>query len=638
MRTPKGLGVLVVGAVVTVACGDSKSLNPVAPSAVVFDGSQNAQSGVVGPQAKGGVPGPPADKGNGNGKDPNNAGNPGGGQPPANVGAPTTKKVEIEGLITAKGIDSITVNGQKVVVPPTCPIRHGSTSFTFADLHTTDRVHVTADKVSLGTSVTLEATEVKLQRPGDSVEIGDGGAAEPTKLISVTATDAQADEVGSDAGVFTLTRSGSATALAASLSVSYTLVGTATNGSDYTNLPQTANFAAGVATATVMVTPTPDDVFSEGPETVTLALGVTTPYEAGSPASATVTIADTPEPPKFVSVTATDAQADEVGGDSGTFTLTRSAHAAALALPLSVTFTLSGTATNGADYASLPLTANFAAGATTTTVTVDPSADDIFSEGSETVTLTLDGIAPYELGSPASASLTIADTPEPPKLISVTATDGQASEVGGDAGTFTLTRSGHATALAVPLTVTFTLTGTATNGTDYTSVPLTASFAAGDATTTVSVEPAVDDLYTEGTETVVLTLGATTPYQVSSPASATLTISDAPAPLVTVTAPDAAAREAGLDPGMFRFTRSVASAMPLTITYLVTGNAQNGLDYQRLSGSVEIPAGETFVDVPVKPIVNVDTVGGNESVIVTLVDGAAYDLGTPKTATVIIAP
>src|SRR5512132_2719500 len=96
---------LISGAVVTAACGDSKSsMNPVAPSAVVLDGPQNegASSAVSGPQAKGGVPGPPEDKG----KDKQPA-----GKAPTNTspGAPGLKKVEIEGLISAKGGDSITV-------------------------------------------------------------------------------------------------------------------------------------------------------------------------------------------------------------------------------------------------------------------------------------------------------------------------------------------------------------------------------------------------------------------------------------------------------------------------------------------------------------------------------------------------
>ena len=146
------------------------------------------------------------------------------------------------------------------------------------------------------------------------------------------------------------------------------------------------------------------------------------------------------------------------------------------------------------------------------------------------------------------------------------------------------------------------------------------------------------DAVTEGPETVILTLGVTAPYEVGSPASATVTIGDTPTPLVSVTAFDSTAAEAGLDPGVFRFTRSVASATPLTVTYTIVGNAQNGIDYQLLSGSVTIPAGMAFIDVTVQPKVNFDAVGGSETVIVTLVDGADYDLSAPTTATVTIAP
>jgi hypothetical protein len=405
----KGLNALLIAAaIVTVACGDSKSsMNPVAPSAVVFDGSQNVEAGaIVSPQGKGGVPGPPADRGN-NRSDPGNGKNPNSGAPangsPVTPTAPGLKKVEIEGLISAKGGDSITVNGQIVIVPSTCPIRHGSTSFTFAELHTGDRVHVTANKVTDSTGAvasltTLEATEVKLQKPGDAAEV----IVEPTSLVSVTATDALAEEVGGNAGVFTLTRSGSATLLAAPLSVTFTLTGGATNGSDYASLPLTANFAAGVATATVIVSPT-SDAFTEGPETVILSLSVTEPYEAGSPASATVTIADTPTP--LVSVTAFDSTAAEATLDPGAFRFTRSV---ASATPLTVTYTIAGNAQNGIDYESLSGSVTIPAGASFVDVTVQPKRNQDMVGGSEAVIVTLVDGAAYDLSAPTTATVTIA--------------------------------------------------------------------------------------------------------------------------------------------------------------------------------------------------------------------------------------
>jgi len=403
MRTSKGLcALLIAGAFVTVACGDSKSsLNPVAPSAIVFDGSQNVQSGgIAGPQGKGGVPGPPEDRGN-------NSNNPGSGKNP-NSGAPGTptapglKKVQIEGLISATGGDSITVNGQKVIVPSTCPIRHGSTLFNFADLHIGDRVHVTANKVTDSTGAvasitTLEATEVKLQNPGEPAEI-----VELTGLVSVTATDALAEEVDGNIGLFTLTRSGSATLLAAPLSVTLTLTGTATNGTDYSGLPLTANFAAGVATTTVEVKPTSDAV-TEGPETVILTLGATAPYEVGSPASATVTIGDTPTP--LVSVTAFDSTAAEAGLDPGVFRFTRSV---ASATPLTVTYTIAGNAQNGIDYQLLSGSVTIPAGVAFIDVTVQPKVNFDAVGGSETVIVTLVDGADYDLSAPTTATVTIA--------------------------------------------------------------------------------------------------------------------------------------------------------------------------------------------------------------------------------------
>lgn len=391
------------------ACGDSKSsMNPVAPSAVVLDGSQNAEAGgVAGPQARGGVPGPPQNRGgngngNGNGRQPSNSGPPT-NTSPGSPNAPGLKKVEIEGVIFAKGGDSITVNGQKVIVPSTCPIRHGSTMFTFADLHIGDRVHVRANKVtSEGTtgfsaSTTLEATEVKMQNPG---EVSEGS--EPTSLVSVAATDALAAEGGANTGLFTLTRSGSDTLLASPLSVTFTLTGTATNGEDYASVPLTASFAAGAATTTVVVVPVADETI-EGPETVILTLDDTTPYEVGSPSFATVTISDTAAP--LVSVTAFDSTAAEASLDPGVFRFTRSVVSAT---PLTVTYNIAGSAASGEDYQPLTGTAIIPAGQAFVDVAVNPLPDGDLLEGIETVVVTLADGAAYDLGAPATATVTIA--------------------------------------------------------------------------------------------------------------------------------------------------------------------------------------------------------------------------------------
>lgn len=111
-------------------------------------------------------------------------------------------------------------------------------------------------------------------------------------LVSVQASDASASETGPDAGSFTISRSGST---ASALSVSYTVGGSAGNGTDYTpSLSGSATIAAGQSSVLVTITPV-DDADIEGEETAVLTLADTANYDLGSPSAATVTIADNDE-------------------------------------------------------------------------------------------------------------------------------------------------------------------------------------------------------------------------------------------------------------------------------------------------------------------------------------------------------
>ena len=77
--------------------------------------------------------------------------------------------------------------------------------------------------------------------------------------------------------------------------------------------------------------------------------------------------------------------------------------------PVTVGFTLGGTATSGSDYATPAfLTATIPLGADEVTVNFTPLADAL-TEGNETITVTLQTGAGYTLGTQTSATLTIAD-------------------------------------------------------------------------------------------------------------------------------------------------------------------------------------------------------------------------------------
>lgn len=74
--------------------------------------------------------------------------------------------------------------------------------------------------------------------------------------------------------------------------------------------------------------------------------------------------------------------------------------------------------------------------------------------------------------------------------MTVAVVDPQASEVGPDVGKFTLTRMGGT--LASPLTVLYTVGGTATMGSDYQMIGLSATFPPNQTTVSVGIVPLAD--------------------------------------------------------------------------------------------------------------------------------------------------
>src|SRR6185312_4950595 len=220
-------------------------------------------------------------------------------------------------------------------------------------------------------------------------------------------------------------------------------------------------------------------------------------------------------------------------------------------------------------------------------------------------------------------------------VVTIVASDGTATENNpADTGVFTVSRSGST---AGSLNVNYTIGGTAVNGTDYQSLSATVTIAAGQSTATITVTP-IDDSLAEGNETVVLTLSGSANYVVGTPASATVIIIDdePPLPVVTITASDATATENNpADTGIFTVSRTGSTVSSLGVSYTIGGSAVSGTDYQSLSGTVTIPAGQTTAPITVVPIDD-SAVEGNETVVVTLSGNSNYTVGTPGSATVTI--
>jgi hypothetical protein len=111
-----------------------------------------------------------------------------------------------------------------------------------------------------------------------------------------------------------------------------------------------------------------------------------------------------PQPPlPTVTVTATDAEASE-SGDPGEFTISRNDTNGSL----TVDYDVLGTATPGSDYVALVGSVTMLAGQATATIPVIPIDDDL-PESTESVVIALAASPSYQIGSPSSATVAIAD-------------------------------------------------------------------------------------------------------------------------------------------------------------------------------------------------------------------------------------
>ncbi len=205
--------------------------------------------------------------------------------------------------------------------------------------------------------------------------------------------------------------------------------------------------------------------------------------------------------------------------------------------------------------------------------------DDNIVEADETVVLTLTGVSSsaYAVGSPSSDTVTIID--DDIFTATITATDAAAAEntPATATGTFTIDL-GSPNTTGAPIVVTYNITGTATNGTDYTNIATSVSIPNGQQTGTVSIAP-IDDQIFEGQETVILTLTDSSPdYDLGGPASRTATVNIADNDQANLSIADVAVNEDVASGNLiFNVTLSAAVAGGTTVGYtFANGTAIGG--------------------------------------------------------------
>jgi len=142
-----------------------------------------------------------------------------------------------------------------------------------------------------------------------SVTKSTGGGTLP--VVSVTAEDADASEVGPDTGTFKFSRD---VVDASSLTIDFTVSGSAINGTDYAPIEQSVVIPAWVGAAWVTIRPYADGEI-EGDENVVVTLNDSSTYTVGS-AAATVVIHDSVAANQRPSISAIADQNISAGGST----------------------------------------------------------------------------------------------------------------------------------------------------------------------------------------------------------------------------------------------------------------------------------------------------------------------------------
>jgi Ca2+-binding RTX toxin-like protein len=412
--------------------------------------------------------------------------------------------------------------------------------------------------------------------------------------------------------VYTFTRTG---VTSNPLTVNYTLGGTATLNTDYTRTgtTNTVTFAANSSTATVTVDPTPDTTV-ESDETVALTLTSGTGYTVGTTTAVTGTITNDDVTLPSITLAVSPSSVTEDGTTNLIYTFTRSG---VTTNSLTINYTLGGTGTLNTDYTRTGTnnTVNFAAGSSTATVTVNPTADTTI-EPNETVILTLASGTGYTVGTPNAVTGTITNDDFP--SITLAVSPSSVTEDGTTNLVYTFTRNGVTTNA---LTVNYTLGGTATLNTDYTRTGTTntVTFAAGSATATVTVDPTADTTV-ESNETVILTLAAGTGYTIGTTTPVTGTINNDDSASISINDVTVSEGNSGTTNAVFTVTLSNPVDTSVTLNYATANGTATTADndYTAIATTpLTFNVGETSKTITVA--VNGDTkVENNETFFVNL--------------------
>ena len=491
--------------------------------------------------------------------------------------------------------------GSEAVIPLTASNQGGATASDYSGVPTS----VTFGAAETSKTFTVTAAQDTVDDDGESVLLGFG-----TLPGGITATTGEANEttvsirddddpqvtVSFGAATYTAAEGGTATVMVTlsadpertvEVQITTTNQGGATSA-DYSGVPTSVTFDAGDTSKTFDFAATQDAEDDDG-ESVKLAFGaLPTGVTAGATDETTVSIRDDDDPQVTVGFGAATHTAAE--GGTATVTVTLSADPERT-VEVQITTTNQGGA-SASDYSGVPASVTFNAGETSKTITFSATQDTLDDDG-ESVKLGFGTSLPagVSAGSPSETTVSITDDDDPAVTVSFGASTYTAAEGGTATVTVTLSADPERT---VEVQITTTNQGGATSA-DYSGVPATVTFDAGDTSKTFDFAATADTVDDDG-ESVDLGFGSSLPTGVSegSPSETTVSITDDDDPAVTVSF--GASTYTAAEGGTATVTVTLSADPERTVEVQITTTNQGGAtsaDYSGVPTSVTFDAGDT---------------------------------------------
>ncbi|MGN7724014.1 Calx-beta domain-containing protein [Chitinophaga sp. 22620] len=550
---------------------------------------------------------------------------------PANITAaePITVNYTISGTATVNN-DYVTLSGTAVIPAGQNAV---SVAVNVQDDQVIENVETVvmtlADGASSGFTYTVNTAAA-------TVNIADNDNTPANTALTVVRT-MDGEEPGTN-GQFAISLPAGVTAVE-DITVNYTVAGTAGNGADYTTLTGTAVIPAGTATVSIPVIVT-DDQIVETTETVIITPtgGNSTSFTFTATGNATVAITDNDNTPANMTLDIVKTADAEEPATGGAFRINLPA-GVLVAEDVTVSYTVSGTA-SGDDYVLLSGTAVIPAGQPGVNVPVAVKDDQII-EITETVIVTVTGGASANFTLTAgstngTATVDILDNESTvPANMALTITKGADGAEPSTNGSFTVALPTGITS-SEEIMVNYTIAGTAGAGADYTPLSGWVLIPAGQNSVSIPVN-VLDDQILENTETVIVTLtnGSSSSFNYTAGGNATVNITNndnTPANMTLVVTKTRDGAEPGTGGGFnIGLPGGIITSEDIQVTYTIAGSATGGADYEALSGTVTIPAGQNSVSVPVN-VTDDQIIEPTETVVLTLTGGTSTSFTFTGTA------